>query len=130
MVDLPNDDRILAATDLIGRTGATALEVGYLHDDMPADQADWWASAQYRGTKILVEHHRSPGGALDALLVRLLDGATCRWCGRLVTNRKAVSKRRYCRYRRNGDRYERGCTDTHDEPTVPTPSWMGGGDHA
>lgn len=117
------DDRATAAIELIARTGATHLEIGYLHDNVPTDQADWWASAQYRGAKIHVEHKRSPGHALDALLVRLLDGAVCRWCGRQVTNRKSASPRRHCIYRRNGDRYIRGCTDTHHETTVPLPDW-------
>lgn len=118
-----SDDRALAAVDLIGRTGATDLEVGYLHDDVPSDQAAWWATARYRGTRVTVEHKRSPAHALDALLARLLDGGQCRWCARPVTNRKAGG-RRHCRYRLDGDRYVRGCIDTHHDTAVPVPSWM------
>jgi hypothetical protein len=127
VADLAEDDRIVAAVDLIGRTGATALEVGYLHDDVPSDEAAWWASAQYQGAKVAVEGKRSPHGALDALLARLLYGGVCRWCGRHVTNRKAKSPQRFCRYVRHGDRYERGCADTHHETTVPAPAWARGG---
>jgi hypothetical protein len=124
MHDHPLDDRANAAIDLIGRTGATQLEVGYLHDDVPTDQAAWWATALYRGAKVTVEAKRSPVHALDALLARLLDGATCRWCARPVTNLASKDPRRHCRYRRDGDRYVRGCVDTHHETTVPVPDWV------
>lgn len=121
------DDRAVAAIELIGRTGARDVEIGFLHDDVPSDQADWWASANYRGAKVHVEHKRSPGHALDSLLARLLDGATCRWCGRQVTNRKTGNGPRYCRYVLQGDRYVRGCQTTHQETTVPVPAWIKGG---
>lgn len=120
MTDL--DDRATAAVDLIGRTGATDLEIGYLHDDVPTDQADWWATARYRGARVTVEHKRSPGHALDSLLARLLDGGQCRWCGREVTNRRSAG-RRHCRYQRIGERYVRGCIDTHHDTSVPVPPW-------
>jgi hypothetical protein len=44
-VDPADEDRILAAADLVGRTGATTFEFGYLNDDVPVAAADWWASA-------------------------------------------------------------------------------------
>lgn len=116
------EQRANAAIDLIGRTGAADLEIGYLHDDVPTEQADWWATARYRGSRITVEHKRSPGHALDSLLARLLNGGQCRWCGRNVTNRKSASPK-LCRYRLDGDHYVRGCIDTHREPTVPVPPW-------
>jgi hypothetical protein len=119
-------EAIAAACELIGRTGARALEIGFLHDDVPIEDAAWWAHAQYRGGRVTVEGKRSPGHALDALLVRLLDGATCRWCGRPVTNRAGGNASKRCRYRREGATYVRGCTATHPEPTVPAEPWQTG----
>lgn len=78
-------DPMLAAVDLVGRSGARDFEVGYLHDDVPIADADWWASAHYAGTKIIEEHHVGPVEAANALAVRLLTGAKCTRCGGLVT---------------------------------------------
>ena len=74
---------VVAAADLVGRTGATGFEIGYLHDDVPPEQAAWYAHAQYRGARITAEDHASPGDAAEALAVQLLTGARCK-CGRLV----------------------------------------------
>lgn len=46
-----DDDALLATADLVGRSGATGLEVGYLHDDVPAELASWWATAHYQGAR-------------------------------------------------------------------------------
>jgi hypothetical protein len=78
-----DDDRIMAGVELVARTGARQFEVGYLHEDVPAHEADWYAHAQYRGTRIMVEHHSHPADAVEALAVRLLTGAKCA-CGKLV----------------------------------------------
>lgn len=107
------DDRMAAAVDLIGRCGATDLEVGFLHDDVPMEEADWWAAAHFRGARVTVEHKKNPGHAVDSLLVRLLDGARCAHCGKYVTNRKSVSGRKYCKFIREGERFQRGC-EVHD----------------
>jgi hypothetical protein len=80
----PADDAFIAAVDLTGRTGARQLEVGYLHDDVPAEQAGWYAHAQYRGARITVEDHAGPVQALEALAWRLLTGAQCQHCHGLV----------------------------------------------
>jgi hypothetical protein len=80
---MPGEDEILACVDLVGRTGARDFTIGYLHDDVPVDQADWWAHAQYRGARISVEHHISPAEACRALALRILKGGRCR-CGCLV----------------------------------------------
>jgi len=41
-----DEDALIAAADLVGRTGATGFEIGYLHDDVPAEKAGWYAHAQ------------------------------------------------------------------------------------
>lgn len=76
-------EQLIAAVDLIGRTGATAFEFGYLHDDVPLEEAGWFAHARYKGARIMVEDHPGPGEAVEALARRVLTGAKCR-CGKLV----------------------------------------------
>jgi len=100
-----NDDVIVAGADLVKRCGASDFEVGYLRDDVPSEQAGWYAHAQWRGARITVEERRSPGEAMMALAERLLDGATCR-CGLLVT---LSDDRPGCRWTLNGKRWEPGC---------------------
>ena len=76
-------EQVIAAADLVGRTGARGFEVGYLHDGVPSEDAGWYAHAQYRGARVTAENHSSPGAAAEALAVKLLTGARCS-CGRLV----------------------------------------------
>jgi hypothetical protein len=78
-----DEDAAVAAVDLIGRTGAREVEVGYLHEDVPAEDAGWHAHAKYRGARVGVEGMRGPVEAVEALARRLLTGAKCR-CGALV----------------------------------------------
>ena len=100
-----NDDVVVACADLVGRAGASGFEIGYLHDDVPIEEAGWYAYAQYRGARIMVEDHRSPTGAALALAERLLRGAMCR-CHRLVTLSDSGDG---CRWRLAGRRWEPGC---------------------
>lgn len=100
-----NDDVVIACADLVGRAGASGFEIGYLHDDVPVEEAGWYAHAQYRGARITVEDHRSPTGAALALAERLLSGATCR-CRKPVT---LSGGQPGCRWRLAGQRWEPGC---------------------
>jgi len=79
-----DQDAGVAAVDLIGRTGARELKFGYLHDDVPSEEAGWYAHAQYRGARVTEEDHRGPVEALEALARRLLTGGRCTHCGGLV----------------------------------------------
>jgi hypothetical protein len=80
-----DEDVMYAAVDLIGRTGAREMQVGYLHEDVPSSKADWWAHAQYRGARVSVEHHTGPVQALEALAERLIVGGKCAHCGKYTT---------------------------------------------
>jgi hypothetical protein len=122
-------DVVIACVDLIGRTGAKEFTFGYLHDDVPAEQADWWAAASYQGARIQVEHHKSPDAATQALAQRLLTGAKCTHCHGLIAlsdegamfyegaalvdgskfTREEAETRRQCRYRLVRNRWVRGC---------------------
>lgn len=98
-------DAVVACADLIGRTGATGLELGYVHDDVPVEDAGWYAHATYRGTRLMTEDHRSPSAAALALAERLLAGGMCR-CGQRVT---LDDDRPGCRWQLMGKRWEPGC---------------------
>jgi hypothetical protein len=79
-----DEDAVVAGADLVGRTGATHFEVGYLHDDVLAEKAAWYAHARYKGARIVEENHRGPVEAVEALARRLLTGAKCISCGKLI----------------------------------------------
>lgn len=126
-----DEDALRAGVDMIGRTGARSLEFGYLHEGVPVEQAGWWATALYRGTKLSSEGHRSAEEAVNGLAQRLLTGAKCTHCGGLISlfteggiahagpdgeitlldgskwNLSEIT--RFCRYRRIGPRWVRGC---------------------
>lgn len=74
------DAAAAAAVDLVGKTGATSLEVGWTGDPT---RRRWYAHAEYRGTQIEVGDRDNPGEALNALVVRLLHGGRCVGCGKL-----------------------------------------------
>jgi len=78
-------DRLDAATELIGRTGARNIQFGYLHDDVPVCDAAWYATASYEGTRIICENKSHPIEAIEGLATRLLTGAQCQKCKRLIT---------------------------------------------
>jgi hypothetical protein len=102
-----DEDAFHAAADLIGRTGAVSFQVGYLHDDVPAEQAGWYAHAQYRGARVTAEDHRNPVDAAEALARRLLTGGKCTKCGKLIS--LGDSGPDSCRWTRMGKRWEAGC---------------------
>lgn len=124
-------DAVLAAADLVSRSGATGFDVGFLHDDVPISQAGWWATARYQGARICVEDQPGPVEAMEALALRILTGARCR-CGRLVAlsdlgavigtgqvmadgkpwTPELAAAAGQCRWRRRGARWIRGCEGT------------------
>jgi hypothetical protein len=124
-----DEKAVIACADLVGRTGATNLEIGYLHDNVPPEQAGWYAQAQYKGTRITAEDHTGPARAAEALARRLLTGARCAHCKGLVSltstgaiafglarlidgtpwTAEQASKTAQCLWVRRGERWIRGC---------------------
>jgi hypothetical protein len=123
---------LIACADLAGRTGAKAFEIGYLHDGVPVEKAGWYAHAQFRGARILIEQQPGPVDAAYALAVRLLTGAKCVQCGSLVTlasdgtafaftrahladgttwNAEEAAAAGQCRWRLVGQRWEPSCPE-------------------
>lgn len=134
-----DQDAVIATADLVGRAGAREFECGYLHDDVPTEEAGWYATATYQGAKIMVDDHPGPVEACEALARRILEGGKCAHCGGLValsgsgavafaeaqmadgstwTAEEAVAAGQ-CRWRRIGDRWVRGCEDSHPAPPRP-----------
>lgn len=108
-----DQDALNAALDLIERTGAKQVEIGYTREDVPVDQAGWYAHAQYHGARVTVENYAGPIDAAEALARRLLDGAVCVFCTRKIALSDFPGRR--CRYTRSADRWVRGCETTHSE---------------
>jgi hypothetical protein len=104
-------DAIVACADLVGRAGASGFEIGYTRDDVPTEEAGWYAHASYKGARIMVDERRSPSEAALALAERLLRGAACR-CGEPVS---MADDQPGCRWRLVGNRWKPGC----DAPPVP-----------
>lgn len=116
-----DQDAVVAAAELAGRCGARELEVGWLHDGVPAEEAGWYAHAQFRGARITEEGHRGPLEALEALARRLMAGATCRRCGQPV---RLSDGEPGCRWTRMGKRWEPGCGLPINQG-IELPEWMG-----
>jgi hypothetical protein len=125
-----DEDAVKACADLVGRTGATSFEVGFLHEGVPVAEAGWYATAVFKGAKITAEDKASGGEACDALAARLLSGGQCQHCKKLVTLNPAgamahdvtlidgrkwtaaeQAKAGLCYWRRDGGRWERGCAE-------------------
>lgn len=123
------EEAVKACADLVGRTGAKSFECGYLREGVPVAEAGWYATAMFKGMKVITEDKASPAEACDALAVKLLSGAQCQHCKGLVSLtvggafafRKATlvtgerwdaedaAKAPQCRWTRTGARWERGC---------------------
>lgn len=104
-----DEDALVAAVDLVGRSGATEFQIGYLHDGVPVAEAGWWAHARYRGARIVVEDFPDPVAAAEALARQLLTGAYCTHCGGETVLSGDGTSPIQCRYRRVGKRWVRGC---------------------
>lgn len=119
-----DDDAMVAAVDVIGRTGAREFKVGFVNDEPPHN---WYAHAQYRGTRVTVENKADPLEAAEALARQLLAGGQCTHCKKVITlsgfavakDKTMIDGRKWtkqeqaaaglCRWRRAGNRWKRGC---------------------
>lgn len=106
-------ERMVAAIDAVGRTGAKAIETGYLDENVPAHLARWYATAEYRGAKVSADEHASPVDAAEALLGRLINGGKCVACGRRSRMSGAAAgvegDHDWCVWSRVGDCWVPGC---------------------
>jgi hypothetical protein len=130
-IDAAQEDAVVAGVDLVGRSGASDVEIGYLDDDVPSEQAHWYAQASYQGARIAAENLRGPVEAVEALARRILTGAKCAHCDGVVSlsdegavifedqplvdgtrwTRESALAASQCRWVREGRRWKRGCED-------------------
>jgi len=113
---LPPDmdtDAFDAGIELIGRAGAKAFEVGYVHENVPVEDAGWYAMAQWNGVKIMVDKRTGPVEAIEALARKVLNGSVCTHCGQPIS--LSGDREGICRWTRRGDSWVRGCVETFAE---------------
>lgn len=99
-------DAVVACADLVNRCGASDFALGFLHDDVPVEEAAWYAQAMFKGARVIAQDHRAPSAAALALAEKLLAGGQCR-CGKAVTLDDAHAG---CRWQLMGKRWEPGCS--------------------
>jgi hypothetical protein len=105
----PNDlDAVIAAVDVVGRSGGKHFEIGYLDDEEPHR---WYATATYQGAKAIGEHPTSPDKAADLFAYKVLHGGQCTHCRRTINVHPSRRHRPpgQCVWRRRGDSWIRGC---------------------
>lgn len=106
-----DSDALVAAADLVGRSGASNFQVGYLHDDDDPSflvfGPQWYAHAQYRGRRITAEGFDRPDDAADHLAKKILAGGQCAHCALIVSLDFDAPER--CHWWREADRWVRGC---------------------
>ena len=104
-----NRVRLVAAVDLIGRTGAQGFEIAYDDDTGPVV---WNATATYQGAKKW-RSADDPVVAVELLAEDLVDGGLCVHCGRTSALRldgdRPLAAPTICETYRLGARYVRGC---------------------
>jgi hypothetical protein len=98
-------DMVIACTDLARRSGAKEFQLGFVHDDVPVEEAGWYAQVCFQGGRIIAQDHRSPEAAALALATRLLTDAMCR-CGRPVSLSDGAPG---CRWMLVGQRWKPSC---------------------
>jgi hypothetical protein len=74
-----DDPRLLAAVDLIARTGAEQFSIRYSDEEPPVV---WMAYAEYAGNRREVDAAFEPLTAVLRLAERLIDGGVCQHCKR------------------------------------------------
>lgn len=112
---------LVADAELFQRMGATAIEIGHLDDTPLAEDARWYATAMWRGTKVSADDHAGPGEASRALALQLLEGAQCVHCGKPVTASPAgadegVCTAGVCRWYVDDEHWLRGCDNAFGPP--------------
>lgn len=113
-----DQDALTAGVDLVGRSGARDIEIGY--DDDDPDDVRWHAQASYRGARLIADNHADPISAVEALGRRVLAGARCRRCGKPIRLSARGKAKGTCRWRRHGDRWRPGCGKPIDT-SIPHP---------
>jgi hypothetical protein len=103
-------ERMLAAVDAIGLTGAKGLEIGH---EVESNKTSWYAKAAFDGSHVYSKGHADPVAAVEALAWDLLDGGDCQLCHRTVVRSAGDYPFEACVWQRIGDRWISGCSPDH-----------------
>lgn len=79
LAEMSGDPKLLAAVDLLGRTGASSFGVRYSDDAQPVV---WIAVVEYGGGTWEAATGHDPGEATLRLAERIIDGGNCAHCHR------------------------------------------------
>jgi hypothetical protein len=74
--------RVVAAIELLGRTGVSDVEFAYDEEDAYPNKVLWWAKGNWKGHRVYSAHFPYPAQALEDVLSRVINGGTCGRCGR------------------------------------------------
>jgi hypothetical protein len=83
-MDRPTEEQMMAAVDLIGRTGSKSFGLRYQDDELPVI---WTALAEYslpKGSAYKVAAGLTPVEAVFALCAEVMDGGRCTHCHRVT----------------------------------------------
>lgn len=118
-VDPQTQPAVIAAADLVERSGGREFQIGYLYDegDPEFDERGpcWYASVTYRGARLFSEDHPMPAPACDHLAAQILDGGMCQFCQRRTvvsttpTGQFVPARGGDCIWRRDDDVWLAGC---------------------
>lgn len=109
-----DNDRMVAAGALVAASGAHDMQVAYLREDVPSEDAGWYAQAFYQGARIIAEGYRSEVDAAEGLALKILGFSLCAFCGQFIStgddpNFLFAPPRSICRWRRVSQRWTPGC---------------------
>lgn len=106
-------DALVAAADIVGRSGAADMEIGLWEDE----DRPWYAYARYTADGplgadglIFSDGHPDPVAAVESLARRLLTAAVCTRCRGQVTVDDDHGGG-FCRWTRQGRSWVGGCED-------------------
>jgi hypothetical protein len=74
--------RVLAAVELLSRSGVTEVEFAYDEDEHYPDKVLWWAKGNWDGIRKYSAHFPYPAQALEDLLAKTINGGQCARCKR------------------------------------------------
>jgi hypothetical protein len=74
--------RVLAAVELLSRTGVKDVEFAYDEDEHYPEKVLWWAKGNWGWTRKYSAHFPYPAQALEDLLGQTLNGGMCARCQR------------------------------------------------
>ena len=74
--------RVVAAVELLGRTGVSDVEFAYDEESTYPENVLWWAKGNWRGHRVYSAHFPYPAQALEDVLGRVINGGTCGRCGK------------------------------------------------